>query len=202
MGVKIRALQNEAEEYVFSLHRLVDVAMSRIYKFWLWPEFIFHCSKIYRENLQYLSIAHGFSRRIIKERKLRCMNGEMGDDSRCLLDVLLKLHIEDRVLDEEGVRQEVDTFISAGHEITAIAVKWTLYLVGLHPEVQERIHQELDSVLGADSKGPLSIGDLNELKFLDCVIKVRSISKQGHQWVGFSSNFLSLFLKSRFLFQS
>ncbi|GIY54988.1 cytochrome P450 4V2 [Caerostris extrusa] len=40
----------------------------------------------------------------------------MGDDSRrpkCLLDVLLKLHIEDQVLDEEGVRQEVDTFIVA-----------------------------------------------------------------------------------------
>ncbi|GIY67782.1 hypothetical protein CEXT_338141 [Caerostris extrusa] len=37
----------------------------------------------------------------------------MGDDSRkpkCLLDILLKLHIEDQVLDEEGVRQEADTF--------------------------------------------------------------------------------------------
>ncbi|GIY13485.1 cytochrome P450 4V2 [Caerostris darwini] len=174
MGAKIGALQNEAEEYVFSLHRLVDVAMSRIWKFWLWPEFIFHCSKIYRENLQYLSVAHGFSRRIIKERKLRYMKGEMGNDSRrpkCLLDVLLKLHLEDQVLDEEGVRQEVDTFISAGHETTAIAVKWTLFLIGLYPEVQEKIHQELDSVLGADSKGPLSVADLNEFKFLDCVLK-------------------------------
>ncbi|GIY93682.1 probable cytochrome P450 4d20 [Caerostris extrusa] len=114
------------------------------------------------------------------------MNGEMGDDSRkhkCLLDVLLKLHIEDQVLDEEGVRQEVDTFISAGHETVEIAVKGALYLIGLYPEVQEKIHLELDSALGTDSEGPLSVAVLNELKYLECVLKVRSNSKQGIQWL-------------------
>ncbi|GIX80593.1 cytochrome P450 4V2 [Caerostris extrusa] len=172
LGVKIGALQSEAEEYASSLQ---DVAMSRIWKFWLWPDFIFfRCSNIYRENLPHLRIAHGFSRHHKKERKLRYMKGEMGDDSRrpkCLLDVLLKLHIEDQVFDEEGVRQEVDTFISAGHESTAVTTKWALYLIGLYPEVQEKIHHELDSVLGADSKGPLSVADLNELKYLECVLK-------------------------------
>ncbi|GIY46222.1 cytochrome P450 4c3 [Caerostris darwini] len=174
LGVKIGALQNEGEEYVHSLHKLLDVAMSRIWKFWQWPDFIFYCSNTYRQTLPHLGIAHGFSRSIIKERKLWYMNGKTGDDSRkpkCLLDVLLKLHIEDQVLDEEGVRQEVDTFISAGHETVAVAVKWALYLIGLYPEVQERIHQELDSVLGADSKGHLWVADLNELKYLDCVLK-------------------------------
>ncbi|GIX90354.1 cytochrome P450 4V2 [Caerostris extrusa] len=45
------------------------------------------------------------------------------------------------------------------------------YMIGLYPEVQEKIHQELNCVLGADSKGPLSISDLNELQYLDCVLK-------------------------------
>ncbi|GIX90349.1 cytochrome P450 4V2, partial [Caerostris extrusa] len=36
---------------------------------------------------------------------------------------------------------------------------------------RRKIHQELDSVLGSDSKGPLSVADLKELKFLDCVLK-------------------------------
>ncbi|GIY08405.1 cytochrome P450 4V2 [Caerostris extrusa] len=179
LGVKIGALQSEAEKYVYSLHRLLDLIISRMWKFWQWTDFIFHYLKAYRELLQHLRVAHGFSRSIIKERKLRYMNGETIDVSRrpkCLLDVLLKLHIEDQVLDEEGVRQEVDTFISAGHDTSAAAVKWTLYLIGLYPEVQEKIHQELDSVLGADSKGPLSVANLNELTYLECVLKVRSNS--------------------------
>ncbi|GIY08404.1 cytochrome P450 4c3 [Caerostris extrusa] len=161
-GVKIGALQSEAEEYVSSLHRLSDLAMSRIWKVWQWPEFIFHFSKAYREFLQHLRIAHGFSRRKWETT---------AEDPKCLLDVLLKLHIEDQVLDEEGVRQEVDTFISAGHETVAVAVKWALYLIGLYPEVQEKLHQELDSLLGVGSKGPLSVAELNEMKYLECVLK-------------------------------
>ncbi|GIY38654.1 cytochrome P450 4V2 [Caerostris darwini] len=175
LGVKIGAMQKEAEEYVSSLHKLLEVGMSRIWKFWQWSDFIFfHLSNSYRQILPHLRIAHGFSRSIIKERKGRYMNGEMGDDSRrpkCLLDVLLKLHIEDKVLDEEGVRQEVDTFIVGGHDTVTVAVQWVLYLIGLYPEVQEKLHQELDSKLGADSKGPLSFSDLSELKYLDCVVK-------------------------------
>ncbi|GIY22899.1 cytochrome P450 4V2 [Caerostris darwini] len=163
LGVKIGALQCEAREYVSSLHRLLDLTMSRTWKFWQWPDFIFHCSSSYREGLQHARIFHGFSRKIMKERKLMYLNGKIGDDSRrpkCLLDVLLKLHIEDQLLDEDG-----------GHDTTAVAVKWALYLIGLYPEVQEKIHRELDSVLGADSKGPLSVADLKELKYLECVLK-------------------------------
>ncbi|GIY21781.1 cytochrome P450 4V2 [Caerostris extrusa] len=172
LGLKIGALQSEAEEYVSSLHRLLELAMTRIWKFWLWSDFMCHRTNDYKEALQHIKITHGFSRSIVKERKVRYMNGEMGDDSRrpkCLLDILLKLHIEDQVLDEEGVRQEVDTFI--GHDTVTVAVKWALYLIGLYTEVQEKIHQELDSVLGADSKGALSVADLNELKYLECVLK-------------------------------
>ncbi|GIY87036.1 cytochrome P450 4V2 [Caerostris darwini] len=82
LGVKIGALRNEAKEYVYSLHRLLDVGMSRVWKFWQWPDFLFRCSKTAREALQHLRIAHGFSRSIIKERKVRYMNGERADDSR------------------------------------------------------------------------------------------------------------------------
>ncbi|GIY08401.1 probable cytochrome P450 4d20 [Caerostris extrusa] len=122
--------------------------MSRIWKFWQWSDFIFfHFSNSYRQILPHLRIVHGFSRSIIKKKE------------------------KDQALDEEGVRQEVDTFISAGHDTVTVAVQWVLYLIGLYPEVQEKIHQELDSVLGADSKGPLSVADLSELKYLDCVVK-------------------------------
>ncbi|GIY38657.1 cytochrome P450 4V2 [Caerostris darwini] len=178
LGVKIGALQSEAEEYVSSLHRLLELAMTRIWKFWLWPDFTFHRTNDYKEALQHIRITHGFSRSIIKERKLRYMKGETGDDSRrpkCLLDVLLKLHIEDQVLDEEGSDKKW-THLSWWVNI------FSGYLL-FHSQirVQERIHQELDSVLGADSKGPLSVGDLNELKYLECVIKVRCNSKHGRK---------------------
>ncbi|GIY49694.1 cytochrome P450 4V2 [Caerostris darwini] len=97
----------------------------------------------------------------------------------CLKDKRLnfsKLHTTNDRLpivreDRFEARHTHTTATKEGHESTAVTVKWALYLIGLYPEVQEKIHQELDSVLGSDSEGPLSIDHLKELKYLDCVLK-------------------------------
>ena len=46
------------------------------------------------------------------------------------------------------LRDEVMTIFLAGHETTANALTWTWYLLSQHPEVESRLHAELDSVLG------------------------------------------------------
>ncbi len=40
------------------------------------------------------------------------------------------------------VRDEAVTLMVAGQETTAVALAWTLYLLALHPEIQERVRQE------------------------------------------------------------
>jgi cytochrome P450 len=46
------------------------------------------------------------------------------------------------------VRDEVLTFLLAGHETTAATLAWTWYLLARHPHVERRLHAELDAVLG------------------------------------------------------
>ncbi|GIY61087.1 cytochrome P450 4V2, partial [Caerostris extrusa] len=58
-----------------------------------------------------------------------------------------------------------------GHDTVTTTIKWALYLIGHHPEVQQKIHQEVDSLLEGDAQRPLSVDDLNDLKYLDCVLK-------------------------------
>jgi cytochrome P450 len=45
------------------------------------------------------------------------------------------------------VRDESLTFLFAGHETTASALAWTWYLLAKHPEVEAKLHRELDEVL-------------------------------------------------------
>lgn len=35
-----------------------------------------------------------------------------------------------------------------GHDTTAAAISWTILLLGLHPEVQDKVQQEVDEFLG------------------------------------------------------
>lgn len=83
--------------------------------------------------------------RIIEERRAR------GDDRGDLLSMLLLARDEDadggRMSDTQ-VRDEAMTIFLAGHETTANALAWTWYLLAQHPDVERRLHHEIDSVLG------------------------------------------------------
>jgi cytochrome P450 len=48
---------------------------------------------------------------------------------------------------DRQVRDEAVTLLLAGHETTANALTWTWYLLSQHPEVEAKLHAELDTVL-------------------------------------------------------
>ncbi len=35
-----------------------------------------------------------------------------------------------------------------GHDTTAAAANWAAHLIGRHPQVQEKLHEEMDSIFG------------------------------------------------------
>ena len=60
------------------------------------------------------------------------------------------------------------TFLAAGHETTAKALTWTLYLLARAPQWQERILAEIGAVVGA---GPMSAEHLDRLPVTRAVLK-------------------------------
>ena len=101
---------------------------------------------------------------IVAERRRR---GEEGDD---LLAMLIAARDDEshEGMDDAQLRDELVTFINAGHETTAVALAWTWYLISRHPEVERRLHAELAEVLGG--RTPTS-GDLSDLVYTRCVIE-------------------------------
>ncbi|MDK2413591.1 cytochrome P450, partial [Aphanizomenon sp. 202] len=82
------------------------------------------------------------------------------------LDLLLEYSEDGAKLSDEDIREEVDTFMFEGHDTTTAAINWVLYLLGLHPEIQARVHEELDSVFGAEDR-PATMDDLRAMKQLE-----------------------------------
>jgi cytochrome P450 len=71
-------------------------------------------------------------------------------------------------LSPSEIRDEVITIFMAGHETTAVALSFTWYLLSQHPEVEARLHAELDAVLGG--RTPVA-GDVPQLTYTRQVIE-------------------------------
>ena len=87
-----------------------------------------------------------------------------------LLSMLLVARDEEtgQGMDDQQVRDEVITLLIAGHETVSTALVWTWYLLSQYPEVEHRLHSELDRVLGSDQP---AVGDLAELPYTRKVIE-------------------------------
>jgi cytochrome P450 len=63
-------------------------------------------------------------------------------------------------LDEPMVRDEALLFLFAGHETTAVAITFTLLMLGRHPWWQQRVRDEVDEVLADRPPGYADVSRL------------------------------------------
>jgi cytochrome P450 len=92
-----------------------------------------------------------------------------GVDEGDVLSLLLRAHTEDgsRLTDDELIGQTLTLFI-AGHETTASALTWTLFLLSQHPSIWADLLDELAGNLNGHAP---AIEQLNKLPLLEGVIK-------------------------------
>lgn len=90
-----------------------------------------------RKHLLKAEGARNIIRSIIRERN------ESQQKFNDLLDMLLDARYEDTglAMEERQVIDEILILLIAGHETTANALSWTLYLLSRHREVQERLRE-------------------------------------------------------------
>ncbi|MDT7689196.1 MAG: hypothetical protein QOE46_1955 [Acidobacteriota bacterium] len=104
-----------------------------------------------------------FVYRIIAER--RASGADTGD----LLSMLLRAQDEDGTqMTDQQLRDELMTIFLAGHETTALALTWALYLLAQNPEAEERLTAELEEVLGG--RAPTAT-DMPRLRYVEWVVK-------------------------------
>ncbi|CAA2965317.1 cytochrome P450 78A6-like [Olea europaea subsp. europaea] len=104
-----------------------------------------------------------FVGRIIEEHKAE--SGEVGRD---FVDVLLSLQGPDR-LSESDMVAVLWEMIFRGTDTVAVLIEWILARLMLRPDIQSKVHNELDKVVG--SSRAVMEPDLMELVYLTAVIK-------------------------------
>jgi cytochrome P450 len=103
----------------------------------------------------------------IIEEFVEARRGE-ADEHDDLLSMLLSATDEEgESMSETLLRDELMTFLFAGHETTATALTFTWFLLAQHPEVERKLVAELDEVLDGD---PATFEDLSDLVYTEQVL--------------------------------
>lgn len=85
-----------------------------------------------------------------------------------LLSLLLSAEGPDgRSLSREEIRDNLVTFIFAGHETTALGLTYTFFLLSQHEQIADRLRRECDSVVGDDRVG---FEHVPQLEYTEAVI--------------------------------
>ncbi|XP_023307621.2 probable cytochrome P450 4d14 [Lucilia cuprina] len=188
MGVKINAQENPNFPYAKAVTDVADIIATRFMKPAQRFEFLFRLLEYrsYRKMKQSIEIMHNFTDKVIRERRealeksikdgtfvaMTNATDDMGVKKRmAFLDVLLQSTVAGKPLTNEDIREEVDTFMFEGHDTTTSGISHTLYLLARHPEVQQKVFEEILQIIGNDKDKPVTMRELQDLKYLDVVIK-------------------------------
>ncbi|XP_022214225.2 cytochrome P450 4d8 [Drosophila obscura] len=185
MGTKIHAQAADSTPYAEAVNECTALLSWRFMSIYLQVELLFtltHPHLKWRQT-QLIRTMHNFTTKVIEERRRtleeqqRAKISQSADDDvgrkrrMALLDVLLLASVDGRPLTNDEIREEVDTFMFEGHDTTSSALSFCLHLLSRHPQVQEKMLEEILRIIGTDRSRPVTIRDLNELKYLECVIR-------------------------------
>ncbi|MEL6141747.1 MAG: cytochrome P450, partial [Bacteroidota bacterium] len=155
---------NEAE-----MHKL-DEDMTSVLKYVVYPIRMPILRPITRAiglEKRYRNIAHQATERLRKRVQARKRSKRAYED---LLQMLLDSRYEDtgEAMEEQQLLDEIKILFVAGHETSANALAWTLYLLEQHPVYLTKVRKEIMDQLG---EGPATAENLRQLTLLTAIIE-------------------------------
>lgn len=110
---------------------------------------------------------YAFVEKIINEHRAAPSPHHSNNDSD-FVDVLLALEGDHKLKDEDMVAVLWE-MIFRGTDTIAIVMEWTLARLVLHRDIQAKVHEELDRVVGKSRR--VSESDIPKLEYLQAVVK-------------------------------
>ncbi|KRT79166.1 cytochrome P450 [Oryctes borbonicus] len=149
MGTTVDAQNDLNSQYMESVNILSNVLIDRAFSPFLQNAFLYRLSGTYEKERQALKIVHGYARSAINKKMKEFGKPKEKEESpvdnlgikkkKAFLDSLLEYAAKDPTFSFEDIRQEVDTFMFAGHDTTATSISFTLFSLAANPEVQVSI---------------------------------------------------------------
>ncbi|WNG21205.1 bifunctional cytochrome P450/NADPH--P450 reductase [Cystobacter fuscus] len=155
--------QKEMHPFVESMVRALAEAGNRARRVPLQTQLMLRTQRQFQADIGYM---HEVTRELIAKR--RALSPE--EAPRDLLSLMLgaKDPLTGEGLDEENIRNQMVTFLIAGHETTSGLLSFATYFLLRHPEVLEKAYAEVDRVLGDELP---RFEQVSQLHYIDQILR-------------------------------
>ncbi|KAJ3642890.1 hypothetical protein Zmor_025639 [Zophobas morio] len=179
MGTKLQFQTQEEKNYKQAVYDIGQILIYRVKHPWFIYPILNYFSPWYFQERKVTNTLHKFSRDVIRDREksfsdIEVPKGEhevyKGKRRLAMLDLLLSAKINEGIIDDEGIREEVDTFMFEGHDTTTAALSFILMLLANNKDIQERIYAEIVEILEDLNKKP-TYNQLQHFKYMERCIK-------------------------------
>ncbi|KAJ3657063.1 hypothetical protein Zmor_016095 [Zophobas morio] len=162
--------------------RIEEIFIERFHKFWLLIDFVWKLSSLHKEYQAACQTSHGIAEDIIAEEHKSCgtetRNTLLSESIQFSGDIIrnelflprLNTLNHSNQITRKEILEETSLMFVASSETTALTVNMVLTILGIYPDIQEKVFQELVSVLPTIEKDP-TLKEISRLDYLDRVIK-------------------------------
>ncbi|KAF2899771.1 hypothetical protein ILUMI_06415, partial [Ignelater luminosus] len=180
MGLKWNAQEDAESDYVRAIYQITNIVHKRSFSVLHRSPITFPLTSLGKQQKEVLRVLHEYCDKVIQQRKeelskipavsQESISDDIGRKRRLAFLDLLCMQRDSSELSDQDIREEVNTFLFAGHDTTSSGMAFSLYYLANYPDVQQKVYEEIMEVL-EDPDKDLTLQDLNKFKYLDQVVK-------------------------------
>ncbi|KAG7206421.1 hypothetical protein KM043_003777 [Ampulex compressa] len=154
-------------------YRMYDFVYERMIHFWLQVKWLYSLIGKSRQQNRGIKAIHNFTEKMMDKKAREYDEIQKGtivqERPRYMLIEQIQDHArKERITNKEILRDNIFTLYTAAEDTVKELTSLTLMTMGAHQEIQEKVRAEVLSVVG---EGDVEIGHLQDLKYLEMVIK-------------------------------
>lgn len=167
-GYDLNLLEQESDNFQQHLEKFLPVFNRRAnapFPYW-------HFVKLPGERAMEKSMAaiketiHSF---VLQTRQRLAQQPEAVQPANFLETLLLAQNEDNTCLSDLEIQGNIITILLAGEDTTVHTLSWLVYLITEHPEVQHKMQQEADAVLGSETAPP-DFSTVEQLHYIEAVV--------------------------------
>jgi cytochrome P450 len=177
MGINIKSQEgNEfGDLYIKSTQRAFKLLYERVIKIWYAvSDPLYKSSSLYRDFNECCQVFHKLTDKVIEQKRQNRPGTTSGKRQKTFIDELFhQASIDNKNWTNKEIRDEISSMIAAGADTTSHSLAFTVLLLAMFPEVQEKVFQEITSIdesIECDD-GKINIEACNRMTYTGQVIK-------------------------------